>query len=144
MGGVSSNDVGTPIEILERYMKTGTEEMKTGTESEKALLDMQPTGNSVNLVKKTFTVGGGDTPVDIVRVKKCIFGNGRCSTHDVKLDRTVKNKKYSVMGAAGKLEWKYRDVTCLVCPNKTRGGFVIVGEDQENSEAVGKKSRIEK
>ena len=56
-------------------------------------------------------------------VKKCIFGNGRCMTHYVTLDRPVKSKKYSVMGINGKLEWRYRDLTCLVCPNQDRGGL---------------------
>ena len=64
-------------------------------------------------------------------------------THSVKLERKVKSKKYSVMGAAGKLEWKYRDVTCLVCPSQTREGFVIIGAEIEDSETVGKKPKIE-
>ena len=65
-------------------------------------------------------------------------------THLVKLERTVKSKKYSVMGAAGKLEWKYRDVTSLVCPSQTGKGFVIFDDDSEYSEAVGKKPKLAK
>ena len=76
-------------------------------------------------------------------VKKCIFSNGRCMTHYVKLDRTVKTKKYSVMDSNEKVIWRYRDVTCLVCPNQDRGGLVMDGDDTEISAAGGKKMKTE-
>ena len=95
----------------------------------------------------------GETPpiytTDTIRkhealVMKCELSNGRCMTHYVKLERSVKSKKYSVMGPTG-IEWKYRDVTCLVCPSQNRRGSVIIDScDNDMPEAKGKKTRFEK
>ena len=75
---------------------------------------------------------------------KCELSNGRCMTHYVKLIRSVKSKKYSVVGPTG-IEWRYRDVTCLVCPSQNRRGSVIIDSgDNDLPEAKGKKTRFEK
>ena len=72
---------------------------------------------------------------------KCEFSNGRYMTHYVKLERSVKSKKSSVVG----IEWRYRDVTCLVCPSQNRRGSVIIDSgDNDLPEAKGKKTRFEK
>ena len=63
-------------------------------------------------------------------------------THYVKLERDVNRKKYSVVNSNGKTDWKYRDVTCLVCPSqKGRGSvnFGNIGDDDELPGAVGNK-----
>ena len=83
-------------------------------------------------MKKTFTKGdnlrtsGGGSVSD--RVKKiqneadfkCVMGSGRCSTHNVKLVRNVKQKKFSVVGHKGEIEWRLRDVTSLECPGRKK------------------------
>ena len=90
--------------------------------------DIEVTADPVSDVKgmkKTFTVcndeGGGDVKnrVDIA-VDKCVMGGGKCVTHNVKLKRTVKQKKYSCVNLKGQIEWKSRDVTCLVCPSQAK------------------------
>ena len=100
-----------------------------------APLNEQPAVN--NDVKKTFTtiMRGGSSVKDTIKkhealLENCVFGNGRCMTHYVKLERTVKQKKYSVINSIGKIDWKYRDVTCLVCPSQKGRGFVNLGNDK--------------
>ena len=85
-----------------------------------------------DIVKKSFPVGGGDknTKNDVDDIK-CVFGGGRCVTHGVKLSRTVRDKKYSCVDLRGGLEWKTRDVTCLVCPVTAKRTRIIA--DTENS-----------
>ena len=56
---------------------------------------------------------------------------------DQELKRTVKPKKYSVVGNNG----KHHDVTC---PNQNVRGLVIDGSDNDITEAAGKKTKIEK
>ena len=84
--------------------------------------------SDVNSRKKTFSVvceGGGGSVSERVKnletvIDKCVMGSGRCGTHNVKLSRTVKQKKYSCVNSQGQIEWKYRDVTCLVCPSQAQ------------------------
>ena len=47
---------------------------------------------------------------------ECVLAGGRCRTHSVKLYRTCRKKKMSVVGGDGSVKWVYRDVTCLLCP----------------------------
>ena len=75
-------------------------------------------------------------------MKKCEFGNGRCMTHYVKLEREVKKKKYSVVNSNGKIDWKYRDVTCLACPSQKGRGSVNVGNDELPVAGGNKKQKI--
>ena len=130
-GGVSTNDTDTPTNdvvntdvVLDGVRKTSL-----------APLNEQPAVN--NDVKKTFTtiMRGGSSVKDTIKkhealLENCVFGNGRCMTHYVKLERTVKQKKYSVINSIGKIDWKYRDVTCLVCPSQKGRGFVNLGNDK--------------
>ena len=68
--------------------------------------------------------GGGKTVSDRVKdiqeakVMSCVLGSGRCATHNTKLVRNVRKKKYSCVGPGGTIEWRFRDVTSLECPNK--------------------------
>ena len=62
-------------------------------------------------------------------------------THYVKLERTVKQKKYSVVNFNGKIDWKYRDVTCLICPSQKGRGLVNVGNDKLPGAAGNKKRK---
>ena len=75
---------------------------------EKATLGEQPAADKR---KTTFSVGGASVRDTIKKhealVMKCEFSNGRCMTH------SVKSKKYSVVGITD-IEWRNRDVTCLV------------------------------
>ena len=56
----------------------------------------------------------------ILTVVKCAMGSGRCGAHNVKLVRSVKQKKYSCVNKLGQVEWKTRDVTCLICPSQAQ------------------------
>ena len=98
-----------------------------------------------NSVKTTFepVVRGVKSVREAIRkhealMKKCEFGNGRCMTHYVKLERDVRKKKYSVVNSNGNIDWKYRDVTCLVCPSQRVRDSMNVGDD-ELPRAVGNK-----
>ena len=51
---------------------------------------------------------------------KCVMGSGMCGAHNVKLVRSVKQKKYSCVNKLGQVEWKMRDVTCLICPSQAQ------------------------
>ena len=46
------------------------------------------------------------------KVMSCVLGSGR------NVVRNVKRKKYSCVGPGGYIEWRFRDVTSLECPNK--------------------------
>ena len=48
--------------------------------------------------------------------EKCVFGSGRCATHNCKLVRSVTQKKRSVINNEGEISWPMTDVTCLKCP----------------------------
>ena len=69
---------------------------------EKATLGEQPAADKR---KTTFSVGGASVRDTIKKhealVMKCEFSNGRYMTHYVKLERSVKSKKYSVVGTTG-------------------------------------------
>ena len=76
--------------------------------------------------KTTFTTveggvsvpeGGGDIVGHDDR-DVCVFSGGKCITHSVKLQRSVRQKKMSVVNKMGQVSWKYRDVTCLICPSR--------------------------
>ena len=76
-------------------------------------------------VRVSFANGGGGKTVSDrvkaiqkVNVMSCVMGSGRCATHNTKLVRNVKKKKYSCVGPGGNIEWRFRDVTSLECPNK--------------------------
>ena len=62
--------------------------------------------------------GEGDDIVSHVDRDTCVFGGGKCVTHNVKLKRSVKQKKMSVINKMGQVTWGYRDVTCLICPGR--------------------------
>ena len=52
---------------------------------------------------------------------KCVLGSGRCATHNNKLIRGVTKKRYSCINpATGGLMWKFRDVTSMECPGRTK------------------------
>ena len=59
--------------------------------------------------KTTLLLGGGEgisSVIDIIRkhealAVKRVFGNGNCMKHFVKLERTVRKKKYSVVSNTG-------------------------------------------
>ena len=81
--------------------------------------------SDMKCMKKTFDVcndeGGGDVKDRVDTADdKCVMGGGKCVTHNVKLKRTVKQKKYSCVNLKGQIEWKFRDVTCLVCPSQAK------------------------
>ena len=90
----------------------------------------QPTSGKTTLddidsMKKTFKAVGNVS--DRVRSLennmnnvKCVMGSGRCGAHNVKLVRSVKQKKYSCVNKLGQVEWKTRDVTCLICPSQAQ------------------------
>ena len=90
--------------------------------------------------KTTFTTleggmsvsgGGGDT-VTSDDCDTCVFGGGKCVTHNVKLKRSVKHKKMSVVNKRGQVTWAYIDVTCLICPgraNKQRVSAKTIDSD---------------
>ena len=75
---------------------------------------------NVNTVKTTFT--GTQRKGSLGRLQnsgmknECELAGGRCKTHSVKLYRTCRQKKMSVVGKDGSVKWVYRDVTCLLCP----------------------------
>ena len=73
----------------------------------------------MNIVKKTFPAVEIECEPKNNDVK-CVMGNGRCGAHDVKLIRSVKQKKYSCVNKLGQIEWKTRDVTCLICPDQAK------------------------
>ena len=143
--GVSNNDTNTTTNDVENPGAVLDEVRKTVVDDEKAPLHVQPAVK--NIVKKTFRAvvgGGGNSVKDTIRkhealMKKCEFGNGRCMTHYVKLERNVKKKKYSVVNSNGNIDWKYRDVTCLVCPSQKSRGLVNVGDDELPGAAGNKK-----
>ena len=47
---------------------------------------------------------------------ECRFGSGSCATHNVKLCRSVVEKKTSCVDVNGKITWKMREVATLACP----------------------------
>ena len=72
---------------------------------------------------KIFSVEGGREWVrDLVLennidIDSCVMGSGGWGTHNVKLVRSMKQKKYSSVHQIDQIEWMVRDVTCLVCPS---------------------------
>ena len=137
-----SGGIGGRKKLAEKDIK------KTEPEEGKAPPDVEL---ALELKKTTFSVGGGGG-ISLVgeMIKKhealavkCVFGSGRCMTHLVKLERTVKKKKYSVVNNTGSIGWKYRDVTCLVCPSQERRGSVnIESIDKNLSEAARKNKNL--
>ena len=82
---------------------------------------------AINSVKQTFTAAECGTDLNIRKENifdadtdsvACVFGGGRCVTHNIKLVRSVTKKKMSVVDKLGQIAWRYRDVTCMRCPNK--------------------------
>ena len=63
---------------------------------------------------------GGSQKVDcfkkLSQVTKCVIGSGFCAGHNVKLERSVKIKKISIIDNDGKVKWLMREVTSLTCP----------------------------
>ena len=143
--GVSSNDENTPPNDVVNPDMVLVGVRKTDVVDEETLQYGQP--DVSNSVKKTFepVVRGVNSVREAIRkhealMKKCEFGNGRCMTHYVKLERDVRKKKYSVVNSNRNIDWKYCDVTCLVCPSQKGRGSVNVGDD-ELPRAVGNKKQ---
>ena len=113
----------------------------TQNKTEECVIDGNPGNQSETKMKKTTfsTVeggmsvsGGGDDIVSNVDRDICVFGGGKCVTHNVKLKRSVKQKKMSVINKMGQVTWGYRDVTCLICPgraNKQRVSAKTIDSD---------------
>ena len=71
---------------------TSTKEDKSCTSS----------GSVLVKTKKIFPVGGGVKNIErSLDDMKCVFGGGRCGTHDVKLSRTIRDKRYSCVNLRG-------------------------------------------
>ena len=101
----------------------------TQTESEECVDDGKFGNQSgTNMKKTTFATveggmsvsGGGEEIVNSNDRDTCVFGGGKCVTHSVKLKRSVKKKKMSVVNKLGQVTWAYRDVTCLICPGRAK------------------------
>ena len=121
---------------------------KTRSGEEKAPLGVMLAADSR---KTTLLPGGGEgisSVNDIIRkhealAVKCVFSNGRCMKHFVKLEKTVKKKEYNVVSNAYSVGWKYHDMTCLVYPSQGRRGSVIMESvDNSLSKAMGKKRNL--
>ena len=109
---VTNNDVDTSRNSEGGSSMVMNDIKKNRSGDEKAPLGEQP---AADIRKTTFSVGGGTSSVrDTIRKHEAlvwVFSNGRCMTHYVKLEKIVKNKKYSVVGTTGNIEWRYHDVT---------------------------------
>ena len=53
--------------------------------------------------------------------KECVLGSGRCSTHNVKLLRSVCQKRMSVISDDGTVTWTMGEGVVLACPYKQAG-----------------------
>ena len=93
-------------------------------------------------MKKTFSSGSVKECVNAINVvgdeMKCVLGSGRCGTHNTKMVRKVREKKYSCIDpVTGKLVWRTRDVTSLECPDKTKRTVLPPGSSVERSKYWG-------
>ena len=55
---------------------------------------------------------------DLSKGEDCIIGSGRCSRHNVRLVKTVKEKKVSVIDVSGRVKWQMREAIIYACPSK--------------------------
>ena len=81
---------------------------------------------------------------------ECVYGSGRCATHNCKLIRSVIQKRMSVPDRDGGVSWAMRDVTCLMCPSKDQTKLLTavnsvttdVSDTDEQNKGTNKKARI--
>ena len=64
---------------------------------------------------------------ELANKDECVWGSGRCSTHNTRLVRKVVMKKVSEVSNKGHISWPMREVCTFACPNKL--------DKQSNSEA---------
>ena len=72
-------------------------------------------------VKKTQRVSVRDNITmfqELSNRDECVWGNGRCSTHNTKLVRKVTVKKVSEVDRHGQVTWPMREVCSFACPSK--------------------------
>ena len=76
----------------------------------------------------------------------CVMGSGRCAEHNVRLVRSVTNKKVSVIDENGYTRWVTREVTILTCPGSVVSLPVVASDvDSKISDEQGntnKKQRL--
>ena len=81
------------------------------------------------------------------KVTKYVIGSGFCAGHNVKLERSVKEKTTSYIDKEGRLKWLVREVTSLTCPaNKpkilTFGDVPAVLKPEESVGTNGKRRNL--
>ena len=117
--------------------KTNVEDMikkhenitKKETEAaEKILKGKKKEDESQDLVKTTFGTKKDEILVkenirmfqDLAKGEECIIRSGRCSKHNMKLEKRVTEKRVSVIDELRRVKWQMREAVNFACPSKPR------------------------
>lgn len=76
---------------------------------------------------------------------KCVLRVGRCATHNNKLIRNVRKKRYSCINpVTGGLMGKFRNVTSLECPGRAKRTGIALGSSDVSPTIAGGNSNNKK
>ena len=110
-------DIIKKHEDIAREEKDTVKKTQKGRKEENQFQELKKTTFGTNN-KKVAVKEGIKMFQDLAKGEECIIGSGRCSRHNVRLVKTVKEKKVSVIDLSGRVKWQMREAIIYACPLK--------------------------